>query len=295
MTNPRPTVSSDIVAIDIHVHPQTAEFLAAMGARAKQMGERFKERVPISFDDLAEIYRSRNMLAVLLNSDDETQSGTPGAPNSLIGQALKDHPDTFLGFCGVDPWKGRAAVDEVRRCAEEYGIIGVGELNPARQRFHPNDPRFDELWATCAELDLPVMFHSGFPGAGAGRPGGMGYAIEAARPVPYLDDLAAHFPTLRVIAAHPGWPWHLENLAAAWHKSNYYIDLSGWAPRHLPNEVVHYANNIISNQILFGTDWPILSVDKWTDEFNRLDIKESVRPKIMLMNALTVLNLQVAT
>ena len=152
------------------------------------------------------------MMAVIVNSDDETQSGRPGAPNHLLGDAMAAHPDVFLAFCGIDPWKGRAALEEVRRCHGEYGVLGVGELNPARQRFHPNDRRFYPLWELCAELGLVVMFHCGFLGAGAGTPGGMGYKIDYARPVPYLDDVAADFPELSThrrssrLAVAPGEP-----------------------------------------------------------------------------------------
>lgn len=278
-----------IEAIDVHTHPQTEEFLAAMGARRTQMGEHFgKERTPVSFAEQADLYRDRKMMAVLCNSDDETQSGVPPASNDLVGQAALDHPDVFIPLCGVDPWKGRAAVNEIRRCHETYGMRGVGELNPSRQRFFANDPRFYPLWETCEELGLVVMFHSGFPGAGAGRPGGMGYKLEFTRPVPYLDDVAADFPGLNIIAAHPGWPWHLENLAACWHKSNYWIDLSGWGPRYLPPEVVHYANSLISDRVLFGTDWPVIGIDRWLSEFENLDLKAHVRRRILKDNAVAL-------
>lgn len=287
-----PRLTPGTTAVDLHVHPQTEDFLAAMGARRGQMGSHFgKERTPVSFAELADDYRRRKMMAVLLNSDDETQSGVPGAPNSLIGDAVRDHRDVFLGFCGIDPWKGTAALEQIRRAVDDYGALGVGELNPTRQRFLPNDPRHYPIWELCQELGLVVLFHAGFPGAGAGRPGGMGYLLENCRPVPYLDQVAADFPELRIVAAHPGWPWHLENLAAAWHKANYYLDLSGWAPKYFPAEVIHYANSIIPHKALFGSDWPVLSPDRWLSEFDELDFKPASRQKILLDNAVRLLGL----
>ncbi|MCU1431476.1 MAG: 4-hydroxyphenyl-beta-ketoacyl-CoA hydrolase [Actinotalea sp.] len=281
-----------IVAIDAHTHPQTEEFLVAMGPRREQMGEHFgRERTPISFAAQADLYRSRNMMAVILNSDSETVSGVPGASNDLLGQAQTTHSDVFIGFCGIDPWKGAAAVAEIRRCKDEYGIYGVGELNAARQRFRPNDRHFYPIWEACAELGLVVMFHSGFPGAGAGRPGGMGVKLEYSRPIPYLDDVAADFPELKIISAHPAWPWHLEALAACWHKSNIYLDLSGWGPRYLPTEVVHYANSLLQDRVLFGTDWPALDIDRTWKEFQDLSWKPEVRQKILLDNAAALFGL----
>ena len=159
----------DVVAIDIHTHPQTEEFLAAMGARRRQMGEHFKqERRPISFAEQADMHRDHKMMAVLCNSDDETVSGVPGAPNDLIGKAVEDHPDVFIPFAGIDPHKGEVAIEEIRRCHDLFGIKGIGELNPARQKFFPNDETFYPIWEVCQELGIVVMFHMGFAGAGAG-------------------------------------------------------------------------------------------------------------------------------
>jgi predicted TIM-barrel fold metal-dependent hydrolase len=282
----------DVVAIDIHTHPQTEEFLAAMGARRRQMGEHFKnERRPVSFAEQAELYRERRMMAVLCNSDDETISGVPGAPNDLIGRAVVDHPDVFIPFAGIDPHKGSVAIDEIRRCHAEFGIKGIGELNPVRQKFFPNDETFYPIWEVCQELGIVVMFHMGFAGAGAGRPGGMGYKLDAARAIPHLDDMAADFPELQIIHAHPGWPFHHEAVAACWHKSNFWIDLSGFAPRYFPDEVVHYANSLIQDRVLFGTDWPVIGVDRWVEEFADLPFKDAVRRKIMKGNAQRLLGL----
>ncbi len=282
----------DVVAIDIHTHPQTEEFLAAMGARRRQMGEHFRqERRPVSFGEQADMHREHRMMAVLCNSNDETVSGVPGAPNDLIGKAVEDHPDVFIPFAGIDPHTGEAAIEEIRRCHALFGIKGIGELNPSRQKFFPNDEAFYPIWEVCQELGLVVMFHMGFAGAGAGKPGGMGYKLDAVRAIPYLDDVAADFPELNVIHAHPGWPFHHEALASCWHKSNLWIDLSGFAPRYFPNEVVQYANSLIQDRVLFGTDWPVIGIERWMTEFSELPIKDSVRPKILKENARRLLGI----
>jgi predicted TIM-barrel fold metal-dependent hydrolase len=286
------SIPADLVAIDVHTHPQTEEFLAAMGARKAQMAKHFKrEREVVSFAAQADAYRERKMMAVIVNSDSETTSGIKAAPNDLLGKAQADHPDVFLAFAGIDPWKGQAAVEEIRRCHAEFGIVGVGELNPARQRFFPNDRRFFPIWETCAELGLVVMFHAGFPGAGAGTPGGSGYKLEHARPVPYIDDVAAELPELKIISAHPAWPWHLDNLAMVWHKTNVFMDLSGWAPRYLPPEVIRYADTLISDRVLFGSDWPVMTVERWMSEFDQLELRETSRRKILLENAVRLFGL----
>jgi len=136
-----------------------------------------------------------------------------------------------------------------------------------------------------------VLFHGGMMGAGAGTPGGMGYKLKYGRPIPYLDDVAADFPELKIIGAHPSWPWQEESLAICRHKTNFYIDLSGWAPKYFPPQLVQYANSIIQDRVLFGSDWPAISVERWLEEFEQLPFKPEVRQKIMLDNAKKLLGL----
>jgi predicted TIM-barrel fold metal-dependent hydrolase len=108
-------------------------------------------------------------------------------------------------------------------------------------------------------------------------------------PVPNIDDVAADFPNLTIIAAHFSWPWHLDLLAVARHKGNVYIDLSGWAPKYIPAEVLRDCNSVIPNKFLFGTDFPLLDPDRWLKEWAELDIKDKVRPMVMYENACRIL------
>ncbi|MQA87647.1 MAG: amidohydrolase family protein [Streptosporangiales bacterium] len=284
-----------IKAIDTHVHLNDEAAIKAKGARHEQMTRYFgRERKPVSIDELADQYRARNMMAVLVNSTDVTSSGIPPVPNDHIADAVRKHPDVFIGLGAIDPWQGKLAQDEIKRCAEELGLRGLGELNPGRQYFAPNEPRFYPLWEEAAKHKLVVLFHGGMMGAGAGTPGGMGYKLKYGRPIPHLDDIAADFPELKIIGAHPSWPWQEESLAIARHKSNFYIDLSGWAPKYWPQSLVHYANTIIQDKVLFGSDWPALGVERWLEEFEQLPFKPEVRQKIMLDNATKLWGLEVS-
>jgi predicted TIM-barrel fold metal-dependent hydrolase len=289
-----PLAPSDVIGIDVHVHPQTEEFIQAMGPRADQMAAYFgrPQRTPVSFAALADQYRERKMMAVLLNTTDVSTSGRAGVPNDVIGRAVKDHPDVFIGFGIIEPQMGELARIEIKRCAEELGLRGIGELNPGRQAFYPNDERYYPLWEESSKHQCVLLFHGGMMGAGAGTPGGMGYKLKYGRPIPYLDDIAADFPDLRIIGAHPAWPWQEEALAISRHKTNFYIDISGWAPRYFPPQLVQYAGSILQDRVLFGSDWPVLDVERWLTEFAQLPIKDEVRPKIMLHNASKLFGLE---
>src|SRR5207248_4199915 len=128
---------------------------------------------------------------------------------------MEQHPKQFIGFGSVDPWKGRAAVKEAERCAK-LGLRGL-KFMPNMQQFYPNEKRFYPLWETAQELGLVVLFHTGTTGVGAGRPGGGGIKLGYARPIPYMDDVAADFPELKIVMAHPAFPWQDEQLAILVH------------------------------------------------------------------------------
>ncbi len=161
-----------IQAIDVHVHLNDVLAIAAKGPRAEQMAKYFgHERSATSVNELADQYRARQMMAVLVNSTDVTTSGVQPVPNDHIADAVRKHPDVFMGMGAIDPRQGKLAKDEIRRCAEELGLKGIGELNPGRQHFFPNEPEFYPLWEEAARHGLVVLFHGGMMGAGAGTAG----------------------------------------------------------------------------------------------------------------------------
>ena len=103
--------------------------------------------------------------------------------------------------------------------------------------------------------------------------------------------MAADFPQLTIIMAHPGWPWVDEQIAVTLHKANVYMDLSGWSPRFIPQNLVHECSRRLRDKVLFGSDWPLITPDRWLREFNEWDLSDEVRAKILLENAQKVLKL----
>ena len=72
----------------------------------------------------------------------------------------------------------------------------------------------------------------------------------------HLDDVAIAFPDIQIVIAHPSWPWQDEALSVAMHKPNVWIDLSGWSPKYFPPQLVQYANTLLKDRVLFGSDFP---------------------------------------
>jgi predicted TIM-barrel fold metal-dependent hydrolase len=277
-------------AIDMHVHLPTPEWLdGSMQGYVEAAEAYFRSKVSRkTLEELAREYEQMDAMAVLLAWDAETVTGRPRVSNEYVAQACRDFPEAFLGFGSTDPHKGERAVHEVHRIAE-LGLKGV-KFHPSIQAFFPDDERYWPIFAACEEAGLPALFHTGTSGIGAGQPGGQGIHLDFARPI-RLDAVAAEFPRLQVIAAHFGYPWHLELLAMALHKTNIWVEISGWAPRYIPPEVMREMKGRLQNQFLFGSDYPFIQPQRCIDELSTLDIPEPVLEKVLMGNAKGLLRL----
>jgi hypothetical protein len=275
-------------ALDIHTHYRTGERRQPadkMADAEKLFKSDLRSADPVAF------FAERDLMAVVFDVDAETASGERMV-NDEVAELVARSDGRLIGFASVDPWKGRGAIRELERC-KELGFRGV-KLQPITQAFALHDRRFYPLWDACQSLGLPMIVHTGTTGIGAGAPGGRGLKLEFGRPVPAIDTVAADFPSLTIIAAHFAWPWHLELMAVARHKGNVYVDLSGWAPRYIPAEVLQYCNSVIPDKFLFGSDFPLLSPDRWLEECATLDLKDHVRPKVLFENACRILGVDPA-
>jgi len=214
-------------AVDFHVHLPTPDWLDVSMAGYVEAAEAYF-RSPVqrqSLEELAVRYRDLRVKAVLLAWDAETATGRPRVPNETVAQACRDYPDAFTGLGSVDPHKGEAAVAEVANIAA-LGLRGV-KFHPSLQAFSPNDPQYWPIFAACEQHGLLALFHTGTSGIGAGQPGGQGIRLDYAHPLK-LDPVAAAHPGLTIVAAHFGWPWHLDLTAIALFEQS---DLSGFSGR----------------------------------------------------------------
>lgn len=279
-------------AIDVHVHPSTREYLeVAMGPFFEETKKFFRSEIPIrSEDEMAAELEEADVLGVLLAWDAETYTGLPPVTNDYVASLVERFPERFIGFASVDPHKGEAAVAELDRAVGDLGLKGL-KLHPVAQDFRPDDQRFYPVFARAAELDIPVLLHTGNTGLGAGTPGGMGMKLERARPI-YLDTLAADFPELTIIGAHPSWPWQDEMIMVALHKKNVYIDLSGWSPKYFPESLVREMKGRLQDKVLFGTDYPFITHSRWFEAFDSLGVEDATAHKILVANAAKVLRLE---
>jgi predicted TIM-barrel fold metal-dependent hydrolase len=283
-----------LIAIDIHTHAHTPPEFAdpeemkqreAMRAYFGQKGEE------LTMPQIAQYYRERKIGCVIFPVDSESRSGFRRFPNEEVAKLAAENSDIMIPFASIDPAKGVAGAREARRLVREFGVKGF-KFHPSTQGFFPNDRAVAyALYEAIAEEGAIALFHSGQTGAGSGRPGGGGVRLKYSDPM-YLDDVAVDFPDMRIIIAHPSFPWQEEALAVCQHKPNVFIDLSGWSPKYFPPILVHYANTLLRKKMLFGSDYPVLTPDRWMADFEKIDIRPEVRPLILKENAADLLGLR---
>ncbi len=280
-------------AIDIHTHAEEPcgchsddgydDLQAAMATYFNA------QIVQPTIDETAAHFREQNVAAVIFPVDAERETGYRRFSNDEVLEQVGRNSDILIPFASIDPWKGKMAVREARRLIEEHGIKGF-KFHPTMQGFFPNDRMAYPFYELLAEHGCIGLFHTGQTGVGSGMPGGNGMRLKYSRPM-YLDDVAVDFPDMKIIMAHPSFPWQEEALSVAQHKPNVYIDLSGWSPKYFPEILVRYCNSILKKKVLFGSDWPMITPERWLSDFEKIAIKDHLREDIIKNNAARLLGL----
>ena len=294
MSGYRTTIDTEgILALDFHAHVQLdSGGRHAMEPVALEAAARYfksGENQSPTVDEVAQYYRQRNIAAVVFTVDAESATGHRANSVEEIAEGAARNSDILIPFGSVDPLREKAAVVSARRLIDDYGVAGF-KFHPSMQGFEPNDRRFYPLYETLANAGVPALFHTGQTGIGAGLPGGNGVKLRYSDPM-LLDDIAADFPHLTIVMAHPAVPWVDSQISIVTHKANVFLDLSGWSPKYFPPQLVRALSGPLKTKAMFGSDSPVLGVDRWLSDFSQLDVKPEVVPLILKYNALKVLGL----
>ncbi len=282
-----------IRAIDMHVHaevschdpedPVMGRFFDAASAYFKAPRERPK--IP----EIIELYRATQIAFCLFTVDCESALGARRVSNYEIAEIAAQNSDICIPFASIDPRKGRMGALEARDLIENYGVRGF-KFHHIMQDCDPGDRVGYPIYEVIAEYKLPAIFHTGHSGMGTGMRGGGGVRLKWGRPM-LVDDVAVDFPDMKIILAHPSWPWVDESLSMALHKDNVFIDLSGWSPKYFAPQIIQYANTQLRHKMLFGSDFPLIHPDKWIAAASGVGFRDDVMPGIMKDNAARLLGL----
>ena len=254
----------NVRAIDFHTHaeePCGCHSDDGYDDLQATMAEYFRApwKHPPTVPETAQHYRDQNIAAVIFPVDAERETGYRRYANEEVAELAAENNDVLIPFASIDPHKGKMGQREARRLIKDFGIKGF-KFHPTMQGFYPNDRLAYGLYEAIAEEGGIALFHTGQTGVGSGMRGGNGMRLKYSNPM-YMDDVAVDFPEMKIILAHPSFPWQEEALAVAQHKPNVYIDLSGWSPKYFPEILIKYCNSILRKKVLFGSDWPMISPD----------------------------------
>lgn len=292
MTRYEPALNLEsIEAIDFHVHVEVDEHgrSSLPADLASAAAKYFSTDGPTpNVDGIAEYYRERNMAAVVFTVDAATHLRHAPLSSEDIAMGAARNNDVLIPFGSVDP-HAADAVEHAQRLIGESGVRGF-KFHPTVQGFDPSHEHHFPLYSALQDAGVVALFHTGQTGIGAGLPGGRGLKLALSNPM-LLDVVAAEFPELQIVMAHPSVPWQEEALSVATHKHNTWIDLSGWSPTYFPAELVRYANSLLKSRVLFGSDFPLLTPERWKRDVTETALKPEVMPGILKDNAIRLLGL----
>jgi len=226
--------------------------------------------------------------AVVLKARDLTSTFGVKVANEAVAGFCRKYGGRFIGFAGVDPHKGMAAVRELEHAVRELELKGLN-IQGFEHKLAINDKLLYPLYAKCVELDIPVNIHCGMNFSTATT---FNYGHPAA-----LDEVLVHFPELRVCASPPGWPWVNELLAVAWRHPNLWIGVVATRPKLLgvPNSgyepLLQYGKTLLKDKMIFGSGYPMMRVERSLQELNALPLPEDVRRLWLAGNARAFLRL----
>jgi predicted TIM-barrel fold metal-dependent hydrolase len=276
--------------VDLHCYPNTQPWIDCQGPYVEALAKYWKRewRAKSELEVVAE-FTSNGVEACMVALDLTTTVNTPPCSNDYVASLRDKHDCIIQAWAAVEPALGQAAIDAVRHAIGDLKMLGF-HFHPIMQHFQVDDPRYYPMWEEISALKAPVMIDVGMTGMGAGMPGGMGAKTRHAHPQS-IDALAADFPNLLIIMAHPGYPWIDETTAVALHKGNVYWEMSGWAPKYLPASLVRDMRGRLQDKMMFGSDYPSIPYPRLFKEWDELGLGDAFQEKFFHGNAERVLGL----
>lgn len=227
----------------------------------------------------------RRSLLIAVRAGDRAMKGSFEIPYRQVADWCRQHPGRFSGLAGIDPYRGIQGLKDLDYAVQELGFVGA-HLYPHWFKLAPDQALYYPYYARCCELDIPIMMQVGQ---------NLIYQQDVrlpsvARPIT-LDQVAIDFPDLKLIGIHVGVPWADEMIAMAWKHKNVYIGTDAYAPRHLPQSLVHYMNSYGKHKVLFGTDWPVIHPQRAVREMRDHGLRDDAFEQVMRRNAERVFGL----
>ena len=276
--------------IDVHCHPGTARWHETqrpfMEALRSYWGQDWP---PKTEEEMIGDFRRNNVEPVIVALDLEHEVNTRPTDNEYVA-ALRDRHDCILQAWGtVDPYRGRTAIERAEYAVKKLRVLGF-HFHPIGGGYTVSNPDFYPLWDAIEDWGVPICVDVGMTGMGGQMPGGNGLKMRHAHPLA-VDEIAADFPKLKIVMAHPGFPWTDVATAVCLHKGNVYWEMSGWGVKYIPESIKRDIRGRLKDKMMFGSDYPSLSYERLIPEWLEYGYPDAILEKFMHGNAEAVLGL----
>ena len=278
--------------IDTHANPATKEFLTDPYGDLVEFSSKFFRTTitPSTIEQMLSDYSSFGIERVVLHNVNTSHlKKGPSPTNEQLRTLLDKQPDRLLGLCAIDLANFVSAQKQLEHAISDLHCLGL-KISPMLQGIQPNDPAMNAIYDTCVKLQVPLFVDWGNSAIGINAPGGGGVKLSLNNPM-WIDDVAAEFPKLTIVGCHVASPWVEEMLAVLMHKANVFCVLSGWYPRTFSAELINYMDKRIRNKFMFGSEYPVISPSRWIAEFQKLEISQETKDRVLGLNAQEILKI----
>lgn len=204
--------------------------------------------------------------------------------NNVAAGLNSQYENTSMISFGSVHYKNPEAIDELARI-KELNIKGI-KLHPDYQGFFIGDKELYPIYDICAQLDIPVVFHSGWDC----------YSPDVVHAPPEEGaKVAKNFPKLKMILAHFGglmmWDDVLEHLAGL---ENVYLDTAMLATHCKDADTIHkILGKHPSDNVMLGSDCPWENPADSVKYVLNLPISDDYKEKILGKNAINFYGIEI--
>ena len=224
-------------------------------------------------DDLIEVLDQNGIGAAVVSIMEPSHA-------DWVTDAHTRYPRKILPAMIVNPLNGMDEVRKVDHYVQNHGVRCL-RIPPFRYTLPPTDRVYWPFYVKAIELDLAVSMNAGMPGPR--RPGWVQNPI-------HYDEVAFHFPELRLVMTHCGQPWTEEAISTITHWDNVYMSCTAVAPKYWPENFVHFINTRGKAKMMFGTEYPTIAWDRARSEIDGLGLRDTVVEAFFSENARRAFN-----
>jgi uncharacterized protein len=229
-----------------------------------------------------ELRRNRVDIALVLTS----YKDVPGRPSTRRAiEATRDVKNLYvvagISYVNFHPDQLR----ELREYLQDGSLRGL-KLYPGYEPFYPSDAKLEPVDALAEEFQVPVMIHSGDTYTPKGK-------VKFSHPL-HVDEVAVDHPNVNFVICHIGNPWIRDCMEVVYKNANVYTDISGLVLGNFSDRFEKFMRTQLQEMllfgvepenVLFGTDWPISSMESYLLFMDELKVPERDKRKIMYDNA----------